>query len=177
MFSYLLKRADAFPKKLPGFNLDGREKVSSVFGGILTIAMLIVMLLYAGIKLIMLVNRENPTVSTFKEEFVLSSEDKLNLKNANMRFAWTWEGYSDKKLRNDPRYVKQMVRLSGRSNGKLIETMLDYHLCTWEDFETFDPPTLDAERVLNKIMDDPERGLYCFDWDKLGETLEIWGVS
>ena len=68
--------------------------------------MSIVMLLYAGIKLTMLVNRENPNVSTFTEEFVLSSEDRLNLKDAGLRFAWTFEGYSDRELKNDPRYVK-----------------------------------------------------------------------
>ena len=58
--------------------------------------MVIVMLLYSGIKLTMLVNRENPNVSTFKEEFVLSSNDRVNLLEAGMRFAWTFEGYSDK---------------------------------------------------------------------------------
>ena len=26
-------------------------------------------------------------------------------------------------------------------------------------------------------MNDPKRGLLCFDWEELGETLEIWGIS
>ena len=107
------------------------------------------MLLYAGIKLTTLLNRENPNVSTFTEEFVLNSEDKLNLKEAGMRFAWTFEGYSDKKLKNDPRYVKQLVRMSGRAEGKSVETILDYHACTWDDLEYFAEPTLDSGRVLN----------------------------
>ena len=68
--------------------------------------MLGLMLWYAGLKLEMLITRANPTVSTFKEEFVLTSEDRLNLKDAGMYFAWTWEGYNDKKLKDDPRYVK-----------------------------------------------------------------------
>ena len=89
-----------------------------------------VLLLYAGIKLTMLVNRENPNVSTFTEELVLTSEDTLNLKEAGMRFAWTFEGYSDKELKNDPRYVKQLVRMSGRAEGKSVETILDFHECT-----------------------------------------------
>ena len=91
---------------MPGFNLKGKEKVSSVFGGLMTVILIIVMLLYAGIKAMMLINRENPNVSTFSEEFSLSSEDRLNLKESGMRFAWTFEGYSDKELKNDPRYVK-----------------------------------------------------------------------
>ena len=118
MLTFLLKRVDAFSQVLPGFNIKGKEKVQSVYGGMLTIVCLIVMLLYAGVKLTMLINRENPTVSTFVEEFQLTSEDRLNLKEANMRFAWTWEGYGDKQLKNDTRFVKQLVRMSGRIGGK-----------------------------------------------------------
>ena len=125
----------------------------------------------------MLVNRENPNVSTFTEELVLTSEDTLNLKEAGMRFAWTFEGYSDKKLKNDPRYVKQLVRMSGRAEGKSVETILDYHTCTWDDLKHFAPPTLDSGRVLDSIMSNEERSLFCFDWEKLADTLEIFGIS
>ena len=131
----------------------------------MTVILTTVMILYASIKLTMLINRENPNVSTFKEEFVLNSEDRLNLNEVGMRFAWTWEGYSSRELKNDPRFVKQLVRMSGRTDGKLVETLLDYHMCTWEDLEHFAPPTLDSERVLNSIMEDPKRGLFCFDWE------------
>ena len=65
----------------------------------MTIFMIAVICLYAGIKLSMLFNRSNPNISTFIEEFKLSSDDKLNLKAQAMRFAWTFEGYSDKELK------------------------------------------------------------------------------
>ena len=39
------------------------------------------------------------------------------MKEHNLRFAWAIEGYNDKELKNDPRYVKTLVRLSGRKNG------------------------------------------------------------
>ena len=26
-------------------------------------------------------------------------------------------------------------------------------------------------------MSDPKRGLFCFDWDKLANNLEIWGMN
>ena len=107
----------------------------------MTVFLLITMLLYAGIKLTMLINRENPNVSTFIEEFVLTSDDKVNLKNSGLRFAWTMEGYSDKELKNDPRYVKYLMRMAGRRNGKLIEKILDWHMCTEKDLEEFAQPT------------------------------------
>ena len=50
-------------------------------------------------------------------------------------------------------------------------------MCTEEDLAKFAPPTFDSEKVLNKIMSNPKRGLYCFDWERDGENLEIWGVS
>ena len=50
-------------------------------------------------------------------------------------------------------------------------------MCTEEDFQHFAPPTQDSQRVLNSILSDPKRGLYCFDWEELSDTLEIWGVS
>ena len=96
MISYLLKKVDMFELDLPTFNLKGKSKVASVCGGLVSVVIITIMLLYSGIKLTMLVNRENPNVSTFSEEFVLSSEDKLNLKEAGMLFAWTFEGYGDK---------------------------------------------------------------------------------
>ena len=138
---------------------------------------MIALFIYAGLKLDTLVNRENPNVSTFIEEFALGSDDKVNLKNVGMRFAWTFEGYSDKELKNDPRYVKQLVRMSGRTAGKSEEIILSFHVCTEEDLKYFAPPTADAGRVLNSIMADPKRALFCFDWDKLADTIEIWGVS
>ena len=101
-------------------------------------------MLYAGFKLTMLVNHENPNVSTFVEENVLSSDEKMNLKQSGIHFAWTFEGFNDKELKNDPRYVKQLVRMAGRKDGKIIETLLPYHMCTEEDFEHFAPPADDA---------------------------------
>ena len=141
---YLLEHVDLFKTKLPGFNLRGKHQISSVYGGMLTIMILTVMLLYSGIKLEMLLYRQNPNISSFTEEFKLTSKDVLNFKDRQLRFAWTFEGYVDKELKNDPRYVKLLMRLAGRAEGKSHETILDYHLCQEQDFKDFAPPTLEA---------------------------------
>ena len=39
------------------------------------------------------------------------------MKAFDLRFAWAIEGYTDKELKNDPRYVKTIMRLSGRKDG------------------------------------------------------------
>ena len=96
MIQYCLKRCDFFEKELPKFRLKGKEKVASIQGGVLSIVMISMMLWYAAIKFNMLMLRDNPNVSTFTEESVLTSLDKLNLKESGMLLAWTWEGYSDR---------------------------------------------------------------------------------
>lgn len=73
--------------------------------------------------------------------------------------------------------MKTIVRLSGRRDGKSHETLLDFHLCTEEDFVDWPPPTVDSKRMLDKILKDPKRGLYCIDWEKYGEIVKIWGIS
>ena len=78
---YLLESVDAFKRDVPSFNLRGKHKIASVYGGMLTIIMLVVMLMYTSIKLKMLVYRQNPNISVFNEEFKLTSQDVLNLKD------------------------------------------------------------------------------------------------
>ena len=54
---------------------------------------------------------------------------------------------------------------------------MEFHLCTEEDFKDFAPPTPDAQRILNAILSDPNRGLYCVDWERYGDFLSVWGIS
>lgn len=70
-----------------------------------------------------------------------------------------------------------LVRIAGRNDNELFEQILDYHNCTEEDLEHFAPPSQDAARMMKKIEKDPNRSLMCLDWDKIGDQLEIWGVS
>ena len=114
----MLKRLDIFKKELPSFNLRGKSKVASIYGGLLTIFMVAIICLYAGIKLSKLINRSNPNISSYIEEFKLTSDDKLNLEAQAMRFALTIEGYNDKEFKNDPRFVKFVMRVAGRKNSE-----------------------------------------------------------
>ena len=94
-----------------------------------------------------------------------------------LRFAWTVEGYSDWKRKDDPRYVKLLMRIGGRKNGESIEEIIDFHRCTDKDFEQFAPPSADAEKTLKKIMQNEDRGLFCIDWEKFGKNMRIFGTS
>ena len=43
--------------------------------------------------------------------------DKLNLNQANFRFAFTFIGKNNYELKNDPRYVKIMARVWTQKDG------------------------------------------------------------
>ena len=168
---------DFFKQPIPTVNLNGKVKTSTLYGSLISIAMMVVLLVYADFKMTILVNRHNPLVSFFVEEQVLTSDDQLDLMREGLRFAWTVEGYSDLKRKDDPRYVKLLMRIGGRKNGESIEEIIDFHRCTDEDFEEFAPPSADADRTLKKILKDEDRGLFCIDWEKFGQKMHIFGTS
>ena len=79
-------------------------------------------------------------MSTYTEQNFFDSSNVLNLKDSDIRFAFGIEGFLDKKLKNDPRYVKTLFRLWGKRGGEPYEKIMPYHKCTAEDFDQFAPP-------------------------------------
>lgn len=56
----LVKGMDTFANEIPAFNLKGETKVKTLFGGLVTAGILLVVLTYALMKAIHLVDRRNP---------------------------------------------------------------------------------------------------------------------
>ena len=44
------------------------------------------------------------------------------------------------------------------------ETFLDLHKCTKEELNEFYPVASDSQEAIQKITEDPKRGLLCIDW-------------
>ena len=61
----VLKRFDIFGKPLPGFNIKGNDQVNTIAGGISSILIFGIVLIYATTKLIHLHSKANPNVSSF----------------------------------------------------------------------------------------------------------------
>ena len=61
--------------------------------------------------------------------------------------------------------------------GVKYEKLVDYHICTESDWEEFAPPAQQASALFSRYKNDPSRSLYCLDWEKLGDELEIWGIQ
>ena len=112
-----LAAMDLFAEPVPNFNIRGKTKVSSVLGSILSAILLLIVLFYGANKFTFLLERRNPTISSYAERGAVTKNDKINLRDENLRFAFGIEGFLDNELKADPRYVKWYVRAVNRLDG------------------------------------------------------------
>ena len=108
---------DVFKMKVPGFNVRGKTQISSLMGSILSIVLLLLLLFYGANKFTHLMERRNPTITSYTEREAVTKFDVTNLRDAGIRFAFGIEGFLDKELKDDPAYVKWIVRQMGRLDG------------------------------------------------------------
>ena len=87
------------------------------------------------------------------------------------------EGFLDKELKNDPRYVKNMVRLYRKIDGVESQTILPFHLCTDDDLNEFAAPVGESAAMIQSVRQSENRGLFCLDYDSIGDLVNIWGVE
>ena len=160
----VFRNIDTFGKPVPMFNLRGQDEIRTSIGGVLTCLIAVLMLFYASIKFEQLIIRHNPTLSQYTEFNRFDLNDRLSLNEINFRFAFSVEGYHSKEMKNDPRYVKYLVRVFGIKEGQEYETFIPYHKCTDSDWAQFRPPATASADSWTTIKDDPKRGFYCLDW-------------
>ena len=97
--------------------------------------MLTVVLAYTMIKTQHLVSGANPVISSTIIPEHYSPLEKFYLRDAGVRVAFSVEGFIDRQNKNDPRYVKWLVRLFGTNQGIEYEKILPYHECTEADYQ------------------------------------------
>ena len=130
-----------FDQPIPSFNLKGKAGVQTSLGGTLTFLIMLIMLLYAALKFIQLIEKDNPTVAESHIDSYYSPQDHLNLTDIDFRVAFTIEGVFESESKIDPRYTKILILYRGKSNGEEIETSLGFHNCTEEDWQYFPEPS------------------------------------
>ena len=136
----MLESIDLFRQDVPSFNIRGRTTVASWPGAIISLFIFYLLMLYGAHKLKHLISRYNPNVSSYIVPNFFDSTDMMNLKENGIRFAFGVEGFIDKQIKNDPRYVKILTRIWGKKDGSSFEKILPHHKCTAEDFIEFAPP-------------------------------------
>ena len=73
--------------------------------------MALVWLTYASLKLSHLLSKQNPMISEILERNFFDYQTKLDLTEIGFKMAFSVEGYLDSELKDDPRYVKYIVRI------------------------------------------------------------------
>ncbi len=130
---------------MPTFNLKGETHVGTVTGGIFTFCLTVVFLGYASLKLTHLVEAKGPSISEFKELNWYDYTTRLNLNDIDFKMAFSVEGYSDKKIKDNPMYVKLIAFLTYKIDGVESQDVLSLHKCTQEDWDEFAPPARGME--------------------------------
>ena len=73
--------------------------------------------------------------------------EKINLRDKGKNFAFGIEGFQDKELKDDPRYVKMLIRLLKVTDGVRSETIIPHRKCLTEDWDSFADPTPDSKTL------------------------------
>ena len=131
---------DMFKKELPTFNMKGKTHMPSYFGAFMSVLVALIVVVYGLTKFIQLTSKHNPNVSSWFEQGEITSEIVLDFKEEGFNIAFGAEGYIDRELKDDQRYVKFFTRLVRHTKGKETETIIPNRRCRTEDFDLFSPP-------------------------------------
>ena len=103
-------KIDRFGQTIPAFNLKGKDKVTTTFGGITTAAIIVLTLSYFVIRFEELVAGTDPTINYNVVQSYYGAEKGLNLYESNERLAISVIGANDNKTKYDPRYVRMIAQ-------------------------------------------------------------------
>ena len=171
----ILDNIDLFQVKVPVFNMNGKNSVPSMPGGIMTLVMICTLIMYAGLKFVHMTSRHNPNISSFISEGHFDSSTKVNLVEEKFKFAFAIEGHIDKELKDSPEYVKYIMRMVTKTDGEFSELLINYHKCTTEELLSFPPPTIESEGLFKKYLSG-ERSMFCIDEDALRDVVVVYGI-
>ncbi len=135
----VIKNLDNFAKDVPSFNIKGESKVRTIFGGLMTGAVIIIALAYATLKMIDLIGRDYPNVNINTLPSYFDVTETVNVNEIGFRFAFTLENFLDNTKKDDPQFIKWLARLYYRNDSKWYEKILPFHKCTAKDFSDFFP--------------------------------------
>ena len=158
-----MERLDIFGASLPMFNIKGETHVYTKTGGVLSLFVLMTWLSYGIVKLAQLYKKHNPFISEIKEKNFYDADEKLDLNAIKFKQAFTFEGFQDREIKDDPRYVKFISRMYGFKDGVEFQKMIPIHKCKEEDWQEFADPANGVQDQINLIRDSPNRGMYCID--------------
>lgn len=105
---------DWFSTKMPAFNMRGSQSISTHLGTALTFISAVVVIIYAIAKSTNISSVRGSTTSYYLHDSNSTPENPMDLSKTKFRIAFAFEGYNDKEFKNDPRYVRYIIRIQGK---------------------------------------------------------------
>ena len=131
---------DLFGRPVPGFKINGHERVNTTTGGLITLLMMSILILFGLLRLQHLLTHHNPTINTYTEVDALIDQKFDPLEN-DLFIAVGLEEYTTKETKSDPRFVKWLATYIVYEDSKVVEKRSEFmYPCSLKDFERFAPP-------------------------------------
>ena len=132
----LLKKFDIFSASVPSFNIDGKTEVRTLTGGVISLSIVMLTILFGLLKLQHMLERKNPLISTNDVPSELSDEYDLDAEEFMMAFGL--EDVNGKMLLHDPDYIKWVAGIWYWTE-KEESAFYPLHPCTDQEFAKFYP--------------------------------------
>ena len=156
---------DLYATQLPKFNFEGRKKIGSPVGIILSGIVFTLVFTVSLIKFTDMVSNRNPNISEMQEYNVfMNNETAMEVANKNFTIAFQVSDYTSQKALDDPAMVRwyvQFVERNGNDFDNELIQVVGTHICTQEDKEKFFPPRRDSKQTIDKLF--KANTMYCLD--------------
>ena len=123
-----------------------------------------------------MIEKPNPVIAKYDQEVDFTLADPLDIKQTNAKIAVSFQGYLEQDHKDDPRYVKWMVRLFGNQDYKRFERHVPFHICTDEDYDQFFPITPSQEGQMKRFREGGSAKMICIDWDDEEVPFDNYGL-
>ena len=102
----LIQRFDFFRTSVPSFNIAGTDQVRTSIGGVLSISVTCITLLFALQKLQHMLGRSYPNINIYDDKYALTKDDQLELSSDSFQMAFVLEDTMKSELLDDPKFVR-----------------------------------------------------------------------
>ena len=110
-----------------------------------------------------MMDKHNPFISEMTEKNIFDYTTRLNLNKVNFKMAFSVEGYLDKQVKDDQKYVKYIVRIFGKKDDVEYQQNIPFHKCTEDDWDQFLDPAMGMEDQILAVKTNPKRNMFCIN--------------
>jgi len=171
---------DSFAGEMPKFNIEGKKRVGTCFGFILTLILIMLMTGYTLIRGYFFVRASRPSISSYTSYNARGADDRVHLLEHGFHIAFAVEridGEDNKIPIDDPNFVEWVPHIQVWRADKTRRTIpLPYHKCDETDYSGFHP-IVDADKAHYKSLKDQGYLMCLNQTDPFGEPIDYSLVS